>query len=135
MMAAGDGDANKALVRRLFEEVIDGGNSDLAEELLKPDYIQHNPSAGQGIEGFKAYFADLERTKRRLRAVSTLTILHLLAEGDRVYIHTETCMEGMVRLRFEAMDLFRVEDGKLAEHWDVIQGRGILSAMVLLAAG
>ena len=62
-----DLEANKMLVRRLFEEVIDGGDLNLADQLLRTDYIQHNPAAGQGIEGFKAYFTDVERTKKRLR--------------------------------------------------------------------
>ena len=130
-----DLETHRALVRRLFEEVIDGGDLALADELLRPDYIQHNPSAGQGIEGFKAYFTDLERTRKRLRVTSSLTIHHVLAESDLVFIHSETRMEGMLNLKFLAMDLFRVEDGRIAEHWDVIQGRGLLSSLVLLMAG
>ncbi len=54
MNSINDLEANKTLVRRLFEDVIDGGDLNLANQLLRPDYIQHNPSAGQGIEGFKA---------------------------------------------------------------------------------
>ena len=127
--------ANKTLVRRLFEKVIDAGNTALADELLRPDYIQHNPSVGQGIEGFKEYFASLDQTKRRLRLASTMDILAIMAEGDRVSIYTETRMVGMVSLSFQAMDLFRIQDGKIAEHWDVIQGRGLLSATILLAVG
>jgi predicted SnoaL-like aldol condensation-catalyzing enzyme len=130
-----DLDANKALVRRLFEEVIDGGDLSLADQLLRADYIQHNPSAGQGIEGFKAYFSDLERTKKRLRARSTMTIRHMLAEADHVFIYAETRMEGPVNLTFEAMDLFRIREGQIAEHWDVIQGRGLLSSLVLMVSG
>ena len=129
------GEANKALVRRVFEEIIDGGRLELATALLRSDYIQHNPSAGQGIEGFVTYFTQLERTKKRLRVRSTLSILHMLAEHDFVFIHTRTRMEGLVTLDFETMDLFRVQDGLLAEHWDVIQGRSVLASLALLTAG
>lgn len=59
----------------------------------------------------------------------------LLAEGDHVFANTETHIDGIVALRFTAMDLFRIESGRLAEHWDVIQGRGTLSALALLLAG
>ena len=45
-------EANKALVRRVFEEITNGDRLELAAELLRSDYIQHNPSAGQGIAGF-----------------------------------------------------------------------------------
>ncbi len=128
-------ESNKRLVRRLFEEVIGKRRFDLAHELLRPDYIQHNPSAGQGIEGFLAYFRGLERTQRRLRATSTTKIVLLLAEGDHVLAHTEARIDGWVSLRFTAMDLFRVEDGRLAEHWDAIQGRGMLSSLALMLAG
>ncbi len=127
--------ANKALVRRLFEEVIDGGCLDLAPSLLRADYIQHNPSIGQGVEGVVAYFEQLERTKSRLRIQSTLEIRHMMAEDDLVFVHSNTRMAGVVTLDFEAMDLFRVQDGMLAEHWDVIQGRGVLAELALLTAG
>jgi predicted SnoaL-like aldol condensation-catalyzing enzyme len=130
-----DLEANKQLVLRLFKDVIDGGDLDLADDLLRPDYIQHNPSVGQGVEGFKKYFTDLERTRKTLRVRSSLTILQVVAEDDRVFIYGETRMEGAVNLRFEAMDLFRIEAGRIAEHWDVIQGRGLLSSLALIVAG
>jgi len=38
-------------------------------------------------------------------------------------------------LTFEAMDLFRIEDGRTPEHWDVIQGRGLLSTVLLIVSG
>ena len=126
---------NKNLVRRVFEEVIGQRRFELAHELLRPDYIQHNPSAGQGIDGFLAYFRDLERTQRRLRVTSTTEIVLLMAEADHVCAHTRTRMSGWISLDFTAMDIFRIEDGRLAEHWDVIQGRGTLSALALLLAG
>ncbi len=135
MNSLSDLEANKSLVRRLFEDVIDGGDLNLADQLLRPDYIQHNPSAGQGIEGFKKYFTDLESTKKRMRVSSSFTIQHLMAEADHVVIYGETRMEGRLNLKFEAMDLFRIEEGKIAEHWDVIQGRGLLSSFVLLMTG
>jgi predicted SnoaL-like aldol condensation-catalyzing enzyme len=128
-------EANKAVVRRVFEEIIDGGRLDLAPTLLRPDYIQHNPSVGQGIDGFVAYFTNLEQTKKRLRVDSELSILHMLAEDDLVFIHTKTTMKGLVTLEFETMDLFRLCDGLLAEHWDVIQGRSVLASLALLMAG
>jgi predicted SnoaL-like aldol condensation-catalyzing enzyme len=135
MSSINDLETNKALVRSLIEDVIDGGDLDLADQLLRPDYIEHNPSVDQGIEGFKAYFTGLERTRRRLRVTSTTTIQHMLAESDHVCVYIETRFEGTLKLTFQAMDLFRIRDGKIAEHWDVIQGRGLLSSLVLLAAG
>ncbi len=85
--------ANKAVVRRLFEEVIDGGRLDLAPSLLRADYIQHNPSVGQGVAGFVAYFEQLERTKSRLRVQSTLEIRHMLTEHWDV-IQGAACWRG-----------------------------------------
>ena len=54
-----------------------------------------------------------------------------MAEDDLVFIHSHTRMAAVVTLDFEAMDLFRVQDGLLAEHRDVIQGRGVLAALAL----
>ncbi len=64
-----------------------------------------------------------------------MTIQHMLAESDHVFVYSKTRMEGTLNLTFQAMDLFRIHDGKIAEHWDVIQGRGLFSSLVLLTAG
>ena len=82
-------EANKAIMRRMLDEVIVGGNLALMDELVAPDFVNHNVvgtgegSSSVGIEPFKqeiealrAGFPDLE-----------LPVVHLLADGDKVIAH------------------------------------------------
>ncbi len=61
-----------------------------------------------------------------------MTILHMLSEADHVFIHGEKRMAGTRNFTLQAMDPFRISEGKIAEHWDVIRGRGLLSSLALL---
>ena len=51
--------ANKKLVFDFWREVLEARHLDLADKYMRPDYMQHNPNAQTGIEGFKAYFSKL----------------------------------------------------------------------------
>lgn len=64
-----------------------------------------------------------------------LSILRVMAEGSRVCIYRKTRMVGAIHLQFEAMDRLRIEDGRIAGHWDVIQGRGLLSSLLSIVSG
>jgi predicted ester cyclase len=73
---------NKALVRRLMEEVMSNGNMSLIDELVAPDFIENEvmPGASSGREGFK-------QTNLMLRSAFPdlkVTINDMLAEGDKV---------------------------------------------------
>lgn len=125
-------EANKALVRRLFSEVFDAGRLEVADELVREDYIQHNPTVGPGRAGLKAFVSDLRRAFPDFR----LEVTDLIAEGDRVV--ARVVGSGTHRGEFvglaptgrtfsaAAIDIFRVEGGQLAEHWDVMDFYGLL---------
>jgi predicted ester cyclase len=73
---------NKALVRRLFEEVYNRGNLNAADELLAPDFVDYGVPPGEdaGIEGYKLAVADLRAANSDLH----FSIEEQIAEGDKV---------------------------------------------------
>jgi predicted SnoaL-like aldol condensation-catalyzing enzyme len=81
-----------------------------------PNYRQHNPEVEDGPEGFIRFVSGFAATFPQLRA----DVRRVIAEGDFVVLHvlvrTHPEDRGMV-----AMDMFRLEDGRIVEHWDVLQ--------------
>jgi predicted SnoaL-like aldol condensation-catalyzing enzyme len=110
-------EANKAVVRALYERVFNQHDLAAADSLMRPDYIQHNPNVPGGREGFKQAL----RQMAQVVPDAHVQILHLVAEGDLVVAHvlnTATIPGTTQKIEQPGLDLFRVQDGKLAEHWD-----------------
>lgn len=127
--------ANRDLVVHFYTDVVFGGQLDRAGDFLRTDYIQHNPRAGQGLQGFVAYFEKLNKSLEAQGAKRQSEITAALAEGDLVTVHATTVIEGRTSASFRAMDIFRIQDGKIAEHWDAIQPCDERSALLLALAG
>ena len=111
--------ANKRLVYDMYRIVLQAGLADRAGEFIASDYIQHNPNAGQGLKGVQDYIR-ATRPERPILDKLELPLIQLIAEGDYV-------MTSFVRPEKDAngetyystwFDLYRIEDGKIAEHWD-----------------
>lgn len=108
-----DLEQNKRTVVEFYETAFNEKRpEDAVERYVGSRYIQHNPQAPDGPEafiGFVKAFPDISVDIRRV-----------VAEGDIVVTH------GLVRFTADdrgtvAADLFRLEDGKIVEHWDVLQ--------------
>jgi predicted SnoaL-like aldol condensation-catalyzing enzyme len=103
---------NKQVVAKLFEVLYGVGDDlDLLDELVAEDYIQHNPLAGQGREGVKRFFKEkLIPLPYRLEPRE----VNLIAESEFVV------RQEIRAHRYSGMlvDIFRVEDGLIREHWD-----------------
>lgn len=124
-------EVNKALVVELYEKVIGGGDVALADKLLAPGYIQHNPNVPTGRDGFKTYFAGIHARFR-----IDVEILNVMAEDDMVAIHVEQRVRSrLFTLTIVAMDRFRIENGRIAEHWDVMSGKSRFDRLMLEFAG
>ena len=105
--------ANIVVATRVIEEGLGGGNVAVINELVRPDYIQHNAQAEDGRDGLLGFVAFLES-----QGGTSVTIHRKLANGDLVALHS-TYGEGDARQ--VAFDVFRLENGQLAEHWDALQ--------------
>ncbi len=89
---------------------------DEAAKVVAEDYIQHNPTVPDGKEPFVSYYRDFFKKTPGSRA----RIIRSAVEGDIVWLHVHSVNDE--KDRGEAvLDVFRVKDGKIVEHWDVIQ--------------
>ena len=112
-MSASRSQANKALVLEAFETLFNRRDYEAAERLWSPHYIQHSAHIAAGRQGL---FELIRAAPPTLRYESGL----VLAEGDRVMIHGRFSGHGRPAA-WIAVDILRIEDGLLVEHWDVLQ--------------
>jgi len=111
--------ANKRLVYDMYRIVLQAGRADRAHEFIAEDYIQHNPNAAQGLAGLIDYVSS-SRPVREIKPTLELPLIHLMAEGNYVttaFVRPETDAKGETYYS-SWFDLYRIEDGKIAEHWD-----------------
>ena len=111
--------ANKRLVYDMYRIVLQAGLANRAGEFIAEDYIQHNPNAEQGLAGVQDYIRKT-RPERAIEDRLELPLIHLMAEGDYVqtaFVRPEKDAEGETYYS-TWFDLYRIEDGKIAEHWD-----------------
>ena len=108
--------ANKKLVTAFYEAAINQKDFEAAVKYLGSQYKQHNPTAGDGAEGLKGF---IDYLKTRFPAQRG-DIKRVVAEGDLVVLHVHSTRGDNTPGR-AIVDIFRVEKGKVVEHWDVIQ--------------
>lgn len=113
---AADPAANKKVVLDFYEKALNQKDFEAAAKHFGSKYIQHNPTAPDGIEGFKAFIAMRKEKTPNARG----EIKRAFADGDYVILHVESHREPGDR-GVAIVDIFRLEDGKIVEHWDVIQ--------------
>ncbi len=111
--------ANKRLVYDMYRIVLQAGRHDRAHEFVAEDYIQHNPNAAQGLAGLIDYVRS-SRPVREIKDTLDLPLIMLVAEGDYVttaFVRPEKDADGETYYS-TWFDLYRIEDGKIAEHGD-----------------
>lgn len=115
--------ANKRLVYDFWREVFEGGHTELAGKYLAESYIQHNPNVPTGRAGFVAFFSKMAQPKA-IQAQVKAPIVSIVAEGDLVVISFATeapdPKDATKTYTSTWFDMFRIENGKIAEHWDAM---------------
>jgi steroid delta-isomerase-like uncharacterized protein len=129
---------SKFIVRRYFEEVLDGGNLDLVDELFDPQYVLHDPNAPRevcGVEGskqfvgmFRGAFPDIAHT-----------IEDQIAEGDKVVtrLKAHATQKGELmgipptgeEVTIEGISIWRIADGKIKECWFNYDALGLMQQL------
>lgn len=110
---------NKDVVRDFYTTVLIGRNVDAAPKFLRPDYIQHNPQVPTGLKGFMETFR--ARFTQPLPSDYKRELLNVIGDNDMVVVYTrQTWTSSKDGQHHEALgfDMFRVQDGMIAEHWD-----------------
>ena len=114
--AFADPAANKKVVLDFYDKALNQKDFDAASKYFGPRYIQHNPGAPDGIEGFKAFIAQRKEKFPNARS----EVKRSFADGDYVVLHVHSVREPSDR-GVAIVDIFRLEEGKIVEHWDVAQ--------------
>ena len=109
-------ETNKQVVLDFYEKALNQKDFEAAARHFGPRYIQHNPVAADGIEGFKKFI----EFRREKFPNAKSEIKRALVDGDFVILHVHAIREPGGR-GVAIIDIFRLENGKIVEHWDVIQ--------------
>jgi predicted SnoaL-like aldol condensation-catalyzing enzyme len=116
--------ANKKLVYDFWREVMEAGHVELAEKYLTDDYIQHNPGVATGRAAFMGFFSKFGKPRPIETRVRSPLIM-ILADGDFVVLSFVRILSDPKDLERKYtttwFDMFRIENGKIAEHWDEAQ--------------
>lgn len=108
---------NKMIVQRALAGLIETGDVDALARFLTDDFVHHRPDSSRSSKGewLAAVRAALAPT-----AGMRVEILHVLADGDHVVVHSRRWLpdEGP---RIVVVDIWRIEDGLIAEGWEIIE--------------
>ena len=109
---------SKALVRDFYTTVLINRDVDAAPRFLRTDYIQHNPNVPTGLNGFMDAFR--ARFSQKLPSDYKRELLNVIGENDMVVVYVRQTWTGRDEKHHQALgfDMFRTQDGKIAEHWD-----------------
>lgn len=113
--------ANKKLVYDFWREVFEGGHMELAPQYMTETYIQHNPNVATGRKAFVDFFSQFKKPQAIADKV-TAPIVSITAEGDLVtftFVSAQKDPKDPTKTYTTTwFDMFRIENGKIAEHWD-----------------
>jgi predicted SnoaL-like aldol condensation-catalyzing enzyme len=109
-------EANLRLVLDMFAHVLNPMDSSVVDRFIAPGYVQHSQLAPPGRDALKA-FLDMIRAET---PEAVHDVKRAFVDGDHVAVHYHV-RRHPGDLGWAVIDIFRVEDGLIAEHWDVMQ--------------
>ena len=109
---------NKNIVRDFYTTVLIGRNVDAAPRFMRADYIQHNPKVPTGLKGFMDTFR--KDFAQKFPSDYKRELLNVVGDNDVVVVYVRQTWTGRDGQHHQALgfDMFRVQDGMIAEHWD-----------------
>lgn len=105
---------NKQIVTTAYQRIFGDLDASAVYEYMSKDFVQHNPTITDGREGVKKLLQMLASQGVQKQKIE---FKHVIADGDTVMLHSRYEMAGK---EWRFIDIYRVEDGKLAEHWDAM---------------
>ncbi len=129
---------NKALARRLIEEILNQRNMSVIDEILSPDFVENEelpPGIPPGREAPRALFSMLHSAFPDFKATTN----QMIAEGDKVvlYMTWTGTQDGEFmglpptgkRVSFDVIDIVRVADGQFVEHWGIMDSAKMMQQL------
>ena len=107
-------EANKRIVTAAYQRIFGDLDATGVDEYMSADFIQHNPTIADGPAGVKAL---VEMLISQGVPKQKCEFKHVVAEADTVILHSRYEMAGK---EWRFIDIYRVANGKLAEHWDAM---------------
>lgn len=107
-------EVNKQIATTAYQRIFGELDVTAVDEYMSKNFIQHNPTIADGPEGVKAL---VQMLASQGVPKQKIVFKHAVAEGDIVVLHSRYEMEGK---EWRFIDIYRVENGKLAEHWDAM---------------
>jgi predicted SnoaL-like aldol condensation-catalyzing enzyme len=115
--------ANKKLVFDMWRAIIQGAHTELAPQYFTENYIQHNPNVATGRDALVAYMKST-RPVKPIEPTIHFPVIAIMAEGDLVMVASVSYSPDPAapgkKYAGTHFDLFRIENGKIAEHWDSV---------------
>jgi len=109
-------EANRKTVLAFYDKGLNQKDAEAALAYVGDRYVQHNPGAADGPDGFRKFIAFL----REKFPNSHSEIKRSFVDGDYVILHVHAVREPGTNGN-AIVDIFKVENGKIVEHWDVVQ--------------
>lgn len=109
-------EANRQLVINFYNQFFNQHQVQQAAEVVADNYIQHNPHVPDGKAPFVGYFEGYFKNNPQSKA----DIVRSTADNDLVYLHIHSTQNAEDSGQ-AVVDIFRVKNGMIVEHWDVIQ--------------
>ncbi|WP_339709869.1 ester cyclase [uncultured Kriegella sp.] len=113
---------NKQIVIDFYKKVIGEQDLDYAEKSVTDNYIQHNPLVRTGKAGFLEAITFLKQLPKPKKPSKPL--MRIITENDHVAVHLNVEFGGQKKI---VLEVFRLENGLIAEHWDAIQNQSEVS--------
>lgn len=115
--------ANKKLVLDFFRVVFEAENAEAARNYLREDFIQHNPKVPDGLSGFIKYYKSKWKEPKPVKPELIEKPVSIIGENDLVSVMWKYKKDNPAdskQKKYDAFwfDLFRIRNGKIAEHWD-----------------
>ena len=121
---------NKEVVIEFYERMFGQRELAVADTLIAEEYIQHNNVfIPPRREGFKTYFTQFFKTFTE----SGTQIERVCAVVDYVFLYAKRwARHKFFTVNYKVIDIYRVENGVLMEHWDTIEGLGFFSKFIYI---
>ncbi|HEY1056792.1 MAG TPA: nuclear transport factor 2 family protein [Emticicia sp.] len=107
-------ETNKQIAITAYQRIFGDLDVTGVDEYMSKDFLQHNPTTADGPEGVKAL---VQMLISQGVPKQKIVFKHVVADGDIVFLHSRYEMAGK---EWRFIDIYRVENEKLAEHWDAM---------------